>query len=189
MQAGSGQSLWDRLKQHAGTGDGGGHPHGGNHRESVYREPVGEFVPEDGGLPCAVGRPQFQSDVERPEVRPYRLAAEPPLVHDSHDDDRVLRAAEFVECRPELVGGAPPVYLVETTVQQDERCPFRGLLDQFAHGVRRGNLLAVECPDLVERESAVAEFARDGPGDASRAGPAGAVQEHARRLVGPVVPC
>jgi hypothetical protein len=183
VQAGSGQSLWDRLKQHAGTSD------GGDHRGSVYHEPVGEFVPENDGLPCAVGRPQFQSDLEPPEVRPHRLVADPPLVHDSHDDDRVLRAAEFVECCPELVGGAHPVYLVETIVQQDERCPFRGLLDEFAHGVRRGNLLAVECPDLVEREPAVAEFARDGPGDASRAGPAGAVQEHARRPADPTVPC
>ncbi len=36
---GSSTSLWDRLKQHYGTGSGSSnHPHGGAHRGSVYRK-------------------------------------------------------------------------------------------------------------------------------------------------------
>ncbi|MFC7175887.1 hypothetical protein [Halosegnis marinus] len=47
VSAGSGTSLWDRLKQHYGTGDGSSdHPHGGNHRGSVYRLRVGEALAE-----------------------------------------------------------------------------------------------------------------------------------------------
>jgi len=35
VSAGSGTTLWDRLKQHYGTGSGSSdHPHGGNHRAS-----------------------------------------------------------------------------------------------------------------------------------------------------------
>ena len=44
---GSNTSLWDRLKQHSGTGAGSSdHPHGGNHRGSVYRKRVGEAMVE-----------------------------------------------------------------------------------------------------------------------------------------------
>ncbi|WP_254271961.1 hypothetical protein [Haloarcula marina] len=45
VSTGSGTTLWDRLKQHYGTGDGSSaHPHGGNHRGSVYRLRVGEAL-------------------------------------------------------------------------------------------------------------------------------------------------
>jgi hypothetical protein len=45
VSAGSSTSLWDRLKQHAGTGSrSSAHPHGGNHRGSVYRLRVGEAI-------------------------------------------------------------------------------------------------------------------------------------------------
>lgn len=48
---GSKTSLWDRLKQHYGTGIGSeNHPHGGNHRGSVYRKRVGEAIIEKHGL-------------------------------------------------------------------------------------------------------------------------------------------
>jgi len=48
---GSKTSLWDRLKQHYGTGSGSkNHPHGGNHRGSVYRKRVGEAMLEKHGL-------------------------------------------------------------------------------------------------------------------------------------------
>jgi hypothetical protein len=51
VSAGSSTSLWDRLKQHYGTGDrSSDHPHGGNHRGSVYRERVGETLIEKHGL-------------------------------------------------------------------------------------------------------------------------------------------
>jgi len=51
VSAGSNTSLWDRLKQHAGTGSGSAdHPHGGNHRGSVYRQRVGEAIIEKYGL-------------------------------------------------------------------------------------------------------------------------------------------
>jgi hypothetical protein len=44
---GSSTSLWDRLKQHYGTGSGSSdHPHGGAHRGSVYRKRVGEAIIE-----------------------------------------------------------------------------------------------------------------------------------------------
>ena len=47
VSRGSGTSLWDRLKQHYGTGSGStSHPHGGNHRGSVYRKRVGEALIE-----------------------------------------------------------------------------------------------------------------------------------------------
>ena len=49
--ADSSTSLWDRLKGHSGTGAGSSaHPHGGNHRGSVYRERVGEALIERHGL-------------------------------------------------------------------------------------------------------------------------------------------
>lgn len=42
IRSGSSQTLWDRLKQHYGTGLGSDeHPHGGDHRQSVYRREVG----------------------------------------------------------------------------------------------------------------------------------------------------
>ena len=45
VSEGSSTSLWDRLKQHYGTGSGSSnHPHGGNHRGSVYRKRVGEAI-------------------------------------------------------------------------------------------------------------------------------------------------
>jgi len=51
VTSGSGTSLWDRLKQHSGTGSGSEHhPHGGNHRGSVYRERVGEALVERHAL-------------------------------------------------------------------------------------------------------------------------------------------
>jgi len=51
VSAGSSTSLWDRLKQHYGTGSGSAdHPHGGNHRGSVYRKRVGEALIEKHAL-------------------------------------------------------------------------------------------------------------------------------------------
>ncbi|WP_338737799.1 hypothetical protein [Haloplanus salilacus] len=51
VSAGSGTTLWDRLKQHYGTGSGSAdHPHGGNHRGSVYRKRVGEAIIEKHSL-------------------------------------------------------------------------------------------------------------------------------------------
>src|SRR6056297_3175920 len=51
VSAGSSTSLWDRLKQHFGTGSGSAdHPHGGNHRGSVYRKRVGEALIEKHAL-------------------------------------------------------------------------------------------------------------------------------------------
>jgi len=51
VSAGSGTTLWDRLKQHYGTGSrSAAHPHGGNHRGSVYRERVGEAIVEKHAL-------------------------------------------------------------------------------------------------------------------------------------------
>ncbi|MBX0323943.1 hypothetical protein EGH21_12970 [Halomicroarcula sp. F13] len=51
VSAGSSTTLWDRLKQHSGTGDGSAaHPHGGNHRGSVYRKRVGEALVERHAL-------------------------------------------------------------------------------------------------------------------------------------------
>nr|WP_240940450.1 hypothetical protein [Haloarcula argentinensis] len=45
VSQGSSTSLWDRLKQHYGTGSRSqNHPHGGNHRGSVYRKRVGEAI-------------------------------------------------------------------------------------------------------------------------------------------------
>jgi hypothetical protein len=51
VSEGSSTSLWDRLKQHYGTGSGSSnHPHGGAHRGSVYRKRVGEAIIEKHGL-------------------------------------------------------------------------------------------------------------------------------------------
>ena len=51
VSEGSSTSLWDRLKQHYGTGSGSSnHPHGGNHRGSVYRKRVGEAIIEKHDL-------------------------------------------------------------------------------------------------------------------------------------------
>jgi hypothetical protein len=51
ISAGSSTSLWDRLKQHYGTGSGSSnHPHGGNHRGSVYRKRVGEAIVQKHSL-------------------------------------------------------------------------------------------------------------------------------------------
>jgi len=51
VSRGSATSLWNRLKAHYGTGDrSADHPHGGNHRGSVYRERVGEAIVEKYGL-------------------------------------------------------------------------------------------------------------------------------------------
>ncbi|MFB6120343.1 MAG: hypothetical protein ABEJ68_04420 [Halobacteriaceae archaeon] len=51
VSAGSGTTLWNRLKGHYGTGDGSSaHPHGGNHRGSVYRKRVGEAIIEKHAL-------------------------------------------------------------------------------------------------------------------------------------------
>lgn len=51
VSTGSSTSLWDRLKQHYGTGSASEHhPHGGNHRGSVYRKRIGEAIIEKHGL-------------------------------------------------------------------------------------------------------------------------------------------
>jgi hypothetical protein len=51
VSEGSTTSLWGRLKQHYGTGSGSAnHPHGGNHRGSVYRKRVGEAIIEKHDL-------------------------------------------------------------------------------------------------------------------------------------------
>jgi hypothetical protein len=51
VSAGSSTVLWDRLKQHYGTGSASSdHPHGGNHRGSVYRKRVGEALIEKHAL-------------------------------------------------------------------------------------------------------------------------------------------
>jgi len=51
VSEGSSTSMWDRLKQHYGTGSGSkDHPHGGNHRGSVYRKRVGEAIINREGL-------------------------------------------------------------------------------------------------------------------------------------------
>ncbi|WP_135821033.1 hypothetical protein [Halostella litorea] len=51
VSEGSSTSLWDRLKQHYGTGSGSSnHPHGGAHRGSVYRKRVGEAMIEKHDL-------------------------------------------------------------------------------------------------------------------------------------------
>lgn len=51
VSRGSSTTLWDRLKQHHGTGSGSSdHPHGGNHRGSVYRKRVGEAIIEKHAL-------------------------------------------------------------------------------------------------------------------------------------------
>jgi hypothetical protein len=51
VSEGSSTSLWDRLKQHYGTGSGSSnHPHGGAHRGSVYRKRVGEAIIEKHDL-------------------------------------------------------------------------------------------------------------------------------------------
>ena len=51
VSEGSSTTLWDRLKQHYGTGSGSSnHPHGGNHRGSVYRKRVGEAIIEKHDL-------------------------------------------------------------------------------------------------------------------------------------------
>lgn len=48
---GSSQTLWNRLKQHYGTGLGSDdHPHGGGHRGSVYRKEVGRAFIEKFAL-------------------------------------------------------------------------------------------------------------------------------------------
>lgn len=45
VSEGSNTSLWDRLKQHYGTGiRSSNHPHGGAHRGSVYRKRTGEAI-------------------------------------------------------------------------------------------------------------------------------------------------
>lgn len=51
VSEGSSTSLWDRLKNHYGTGSGSSdHPHGGAHRGSVYRKRVGEAIIEKHDL-------------------------------------------------------------------------------------------------------------------------------------------
>jgi hypothetical protein len=45
VSEGSSQRLWDRLKQHYGTGNrSADHPHGGNQRGSVFRREVGRAL-------------------------------------------------------------------------------------------------------------------------------------------------
>jgi hypothetical protein len=78
VSAGSSTTMWDRLKQHSGTGSrSSDHPHGGNHRGSVYRKRVGEAL-----------------------IEKYDLGAEYPSWHDrwsSIDRDRsVVRDEEYI---------------------------------------------------------------------------------------------
>lgn len=49
VSAGSGTSLWNRLRTHRGT-NGGTYAGGGNHRGSVFRKQVGEALSERHGL-------------------------------------------------------------------------------------------------------------------------------------------
>lgn len=51
VSKGSRTTLWNRLRQHRGT-LGGGHPGGGNHRGSVFREIVGEAMIARDNLHC-----------------------------------------------------------------------------------------------------------------------------------------
>lgn len=73
VSAGSSTALWDRLKQHYGTGDGSSvHPHGGDHRGSVYRRRVGEAFVERYGLHDRYpdwGTPRVPDDRPREAVR------------------------------------------------------------------------------------------------------------------------
>lgn len=73
VSAGSSTTLWDRLKQHYGTGAGSSaHPHGGNHRGSVYRRRVGEAFVERYALHDRYpdwGTPRIPEERERSEVR------------------------------------------------------------------------------------------------------------------------
>lgn len=73
VSEGSKTTLWDRLKQHSGTGDGSSsHPHGGNHRGSVYRLRVGEALVERHGLADAYpdwGTSRIPADRSRAAVR------------------------------------------------------------------------------------------------------------------------
>ncbi|SFR52095.1 hypothetical protein [Halogeometricum limi] len=73
VSAGSSTTLWDRLKQHYGTGPGSSaHPHGGNHRGSVYRRRVGEAFVERYGLHERYpdwGATSVPDDRDRSEVR------------------------------------------------------------------------------------------------------------------------
>lgn len=73
VSTGSSTTMWDRLKQHYGTGAGSSaHPHGGNHRGSVYRRRVGEAFIERYALHDRYpdwGTPRIPTDRERSEVR------------------------------------------------------------------------------------------------------------------------
>jgi len=73
VSEGSSTSLWDRLKQHYGTASGSSdHPHGGNHRGSVYRKRVGEAIIEKYGLHGDYpdwGKRWSSIDRDRSEVR------------------------------------------------------------------------------------------------------------------------
>ena len=65
--------MWDRVKQHYGTGArSSAHPHGGNHRGSVYRRRVGEAFVERYALHDRYpdwGTPRVPEDRERSDVR------------------------------------------------------------------------------------------------------------------------
>ena len=72
VSAGSGTTLWQRLKQHQGTG-GPGESAGGNHRGSVFRDHVGMALIRSGR--CADLLEAWATTAPTPEMR----AAEMPL--------------------------------------------------------------------------------------------------------------
>lgn len=73
VSSGSSTTLWSRLKQHYGTGPGSrNHPHGGNHRGSVFRKRVGEAIIERHGLHeeyPSWGRPSSSLERDRTDIR------------------------------------------------------------------------------------------------------------------------
>ncbi|MDS0299770.1 hypothetical protein NDI76_13555 [Halogeometricum sp. S1BR25-6] len=73
VSAGSSTTMWDRVKQHYGTGArSSAHPHGGNHRGSVYRRRVGEAFVERYALHDRYpdwGTPRIPEGRERSDVR------------------------------------------------------------------------------------------------------------------------
>lgn len=77
---GSSTSLWDRLKQHYGTGSGSeNHPHGGSHRSSVYRLRVGQAITEKYDLNDDYpdwDQPWSSIDRERSQVRDEEFVLE-----------------------------------------------------------------------------------------------------------------
>lgn len=94
VSAGSGTSLWNRLRAHRGTLS-GAHPNGGNHRGSVFRRRVGEAMVNrdnlDGEYPeWGVGSsaPKATRDAEYDlEKRVSAYVREQPLLWIEVDDE------------------------------------------------------------------------------------------------------